>query len=450
MIHVISYNGAAAVALAWNRGGSTSEILQGRRLALAIALPLAVAMITDVLMPFLELDGPRFGPLAGTLLGGSIWLLSFRWSHLSLNPSAFARQVLDELDDGVALLAGSGRIRAVNRNLAGLIGLPAQELIGRSVAIILPAAQEGFGDHERERETALRLANGERVPVAISISILRDRQGDLMGHVLVVRDEREVAKLRHHLVISGRLAAAGEMAAGIAHEVNNPMAYIQANLNLLRRDLDEVEVQLAKGLPESSLSSALSRGRRQIEETLEGIGQVASIVREVRNFAHNGPGGGQPEDLNQLVDSAVRLARLQLGERVQVRRRYGELPPIMCIGQDLKQLFLGLALNAGRAVGESGQIQFATELRADHIAVLVRDDGCGIAPKVLERALDPRFESPAVGEGTDLELAIANQIVSRHGGSMFIESESEPGPHQGTQVTICLPVAPESRCTPSC
>jgi signal transduction histidine kinase len=314
---------------------------------------------------------------------------------------------------------------------------------------MLPEVQGGFGDQERERETVLRLASGQSVPVSISISIIRDRQGAMMGHALVVRDQREVTKLRHHIVISGRLAAAGEMAAGIAHEVNNPMAFIQANLNLLYRHLDEIDAQLAKELPEASLSPALDVGRERIEEALEDIAQVASIVREVRDFAHAGSGGGQIEDVNQLADSAVRLARLQLGERVQVRRDYGELPLIPCVGQDLKQLFLGLVLNAGRAVGESGTIRFTTELRADHIAVLVEDDGCGIAPKTLERVLDPSFESSALDEGTNLELAIANQIACRHGGSMSIESESELGSRQGTRVTICLPVASESQCTSS-
>jgi PAS domain S-box-containing protein len=402
-----------------------------RLAGVAIGLLILIATLTDLLLPALGIDAPPLGSACVALMVGGTWLVSSRLGHTELAPTAFAREILDALPDGIAILRGDGRIRVSNLSLARLMGVSREELESRPIPSLLADPPEDYNAEIRDRETLLRLAWGPALPVSVSTSILRDRQGFALGLVLAVRDHREMVELRRHLVTSARLAAVGELSAGIAHEVNNPIAFIQANLNLLLRHCDEVRSK------SRSFGAALVEAPALIDDSLRGVERVASIVREVRGFSHGGMGRRQPAELSELLDGALRLAAHRIRHCAVVERHYAtDLPRVECAGQDLKQVFLSLILNAARAVGDTGTIRLITECRDNQVVVRIEDDGCGIAPDQLERIFDPIVTPLAVGEGRGLGLSISYQILREHGGEISLESE----PGAGTRVQVSLPL----------
>ncbi|HME68765.1 MAG TPA: ATP-binding protein, partial [Myxococcota bacterium] len=254
---------------------------------------------------------------------------------------------------------------------------------------------------------------------------------------LVVRDLREVAGLRSRLVTSGRLAAVGELAAGIAHEINNPIAFIHANLNQLQRHWKVVGAALHAACADRESAAILSEGEELVSESLEGIDRIAAIVRDIRGFSHAGRAQRSVADPRPLVESALRMAAPQLGLRVRVEKELSPVPGIHCAPQEIQQVLINLVLNACQAIEGEGTIRVVVRGEGNQVVLCVEDDGCGIPAEVIDRIFDPFFTTKSVGEGTGLGLAISYEIVRRHGGE--IEVESTPG--RGSVFRVRLPAA---------
>jgi two-component system, NtrC family, sensor kinase len=233
------------------------------------------------------------------------------------------------------------------------------------------------------------------------------------------------------------MAAVGELAAGIAHELNNPIAYVRANLSALREHVDTLRKGIGVGPLLASLVPVFAEAEEILDESLEGMDRAAGIVRDVREFSHAGSGERQLTDLCDLVDQSVRVARLQMPRDATVETACDGLPPLECEPQRLKQLFLNLLVNAGQAVRDGGRIRVSAATQGSGIELSFRDDGCGIAPEHLDRIFDPFFTTKPVGVGTGLGLAVAFRIVTEHGGR--IDVSSRPG--LGTEFRVWLPTA---------
>jgi signal transduction histidine kinase len=328
----------------------------------------------------------------------------------------------------------SGRVRAVNERLAALLGLAPEQLAGRSFGRFLSADLLSPPRELRDVECRLLPATGAPVDVSLSTLVNRDKRGRPGGIVLIARDLREVVAMRSRLLTSGRMAAVGELAAGIAHELNNPIAYVRSNLSVLRQHVDALRKELAGG-PES-VGAVLSEAEEIVEESLEGMDRAAGIVRDVREFSHAGSGERHVADLRDLVEQSARVARLQTPRGAVVEVACEGLPSLECEPQRLKQLFLNLLVNAGQAVTEGGHIRVSGESCEGGVLLRFRDDGSGIPPEHLERIFDPFFTTKPVGVGTGLGLAIAFRIVEEHEGR--IEVSSTPG--AGTEFRIWLPI----------
>jgi two-component system NtrC family sensor kinase len=269
------------------------------------------------------------------------------------------------------------------------------------------------------------------------LSPLRNDKEEVIGCVIAVRDLREVETLRSRLVTSDRLAAVGELAAGIAHEINNPITFVRANLVALREDwggLNEAADEIDRSV---DLDMRFREGEEILEESIEGIDRITTIVRDVGAISHAGIGRFDSVDINELLDNAVDVATLSFS--VSIERCYKDLPPVRCAPQQLKQVFLNLLINAFQAIGDFGNIRLVTDTASDGIAIRIQDDGCGIPEADIERIFDPFFTTRPVGEGTGLGLALCYQIIRNHSGS--IEVESEQG--VGTTVSVLLPLDPE-------
>ena len=415
---------------------SPAERRQRPWVALGIAAPICAATITDVVLPAFGFQPPRFATSAMSCLGAlALWNI-LRFGHSVLTPGTFAEQILATLPDGVALLRPDGRIRSANPGLASISGHPGEALVAMGIERLLPEAPLR-GDGEAV-ESVLQRAGGERIPVSLATSELRDRQGFLLGRVLVVRDLRDVAQLRNRLIMSARLAAVGELAAGIAHEINNPIAFVRSNLSQLASHWKTVKDELAAAGRSQAQRELIAEGEELIEESVEGVDRAAEIVRGVKGFSHAGHQVREPTDLNQLLEDVLHMAAAQLRGRATVERYYVELPAVQCVPQELKQVFLNLIVNAGQAIRDGGKIRIATEARGGFVTVRVEDDGCGIAPENLERIFDPFFTTKRVGEGTGLGLGIAYHIVRSHGGEIRVESELG----RGSRFRVRFPISP--------
>ena len=274
-----------------------------------------------------------------------------------------------------------------------------------------------------EQEAELEGPHGERIPVAVTSRVMRDRLGNAVGLVVSIRDLREILSLRSGLVTSARLAAVGQLAAGIAHEINNPLAFVRANLGQLQAHWKALRGAL--GEAPGALGERLDEGEELIAESVEGVDRAAEIVRRVKGFSQADPTYRLDCDVNALLDEVAIMATPQLRGRLVVERCYSDVATVRAAPQQLKQVFLNLVVNGAQAAGDGGHLRIATQQRDGWVEVEVRDDGDGIAPEIRGRIFDPFFTTKAAGEGTGLGLAIAHQVVHSHGGS--IEVESEPG-----------------------
>jgi PAS domain S-box-containing protein len=375
-------------------------------------------------LPFLGVQVPRLGTATFAVLGGTISWSFFRYGYSLLAPGDFAREILDTLPDGVAMLRLDGSVRSANGAMAKLLECSPNELPGLRLTNHLELPETLFEPAATaDRKCELRSFSGRRTPVAVASTPLRDRQGSLLGHVLVVRDLAEITSLRHGLLLAGRLAAVGELAAGIAHEINNPLAFAKANLALLREHWKSVLDSVSDPNDPESVAELLSEGGELIDESLEGVERATAIVRDVRGLAHAGSRRRELTDLNALLDGVLRMAAPQLRQRATVQKAWGDLPPITCVPQEIQQVFLNVVLNAGQAIGTAGSIRLLSRVEGDHVVVDVEDDGGGIAPEIIEKIFDPFFTTKPVGEGTGLGLSIAYGIVRNHGGEITVTSE---------------------------
>jgi signal transduction histidine kinase len=257
----------------------------------------------------------------------------------------------------------------------------------------------------------------------------RAQRGRARAEATAAARQRELAEVRERLERSDKLTSLGMMAAGVAHEINNPMSYVTSNVQALLDDLRDVPA-----LPEG-----IKAYRDEIlPETLDGIQRVNTIVADLRRFAREDPGAMVEFDLNEHVSAALRIARSQLQLGVDLRVHLSRLPLAIGRPQQLTQVLLNLVVNAGQAIEVRGTVTVATRADPDEFHIEVRDTGSGMPPAVVEKLFQPFFTTKPVGKGTGLGLAVAHGIVRAHGGR--IEVASRVG--VGTTFWIHLPRVP--------
>jgi PAS domain S-box-containing protein len=398
-------------------------------------VPVVAIIGTDFALPLAGVTFPRLGSTAFAFFGVVALGVGLRYGLSVFSPMHFSSEILDTLDDGVIMTTPGGAIRRANRGLLRLTGLDAEEVLGADLDRILERAPGSATDGPREANGFVRSEGGERVPVAVAASPLRDQRGHDLGEVVVVRDMREIEEMRRRMLTQSRLVAVGELAAGLAHEINNPLAFVRANLAQLERNWDET-CGADGSVDPVAVASRSAENRELIEESIVGVDRAAEIVRGVRRFTHSGVPVREDTDLNELLEDAVSMLRPRLREGdVTVELRTGALPPVRCASQELRQTFLNLIRNAIDATGGKGRVTVTSRAAGDQVAVDVHDDGGGIPPELFDRIFDPFFTTKGVGEGTGLGLAISWQIVQSHGG--HIQAHSDPG--GGTTFTVYLP-----------
>lgn len=358
-------------------------------------------------------------------------------------------------DDIVLFVAKTGRIVEANRaaeknygyDRVTLLSMHARDLWDDSRRTDFEAQFQQAFENGAFYETLHRRKDGTSFPVEVDAR--KARVGDDTVLLHVIRDVTERGELIAHLLEADRLATFGMMAAGIAHEVNNPLAYVLANAEVLARTLPRLSAEAhaaARGDASiSDVAEGLSQCEGMLRVAMEGLARVRTIVRDLKTFSRSDPEEGILVDLHQVLDSAVNVAQSEIHNRAQVDRQYGDAPPVRGSTSRLGQVFLNLIVNGAQAIPPArrgnGHVRITTsQTDSGWARVDVSDDGVGIPPSTRSRLFKP-FHTTKSGEGTGLGLFICRTIIDAHGGT--IEVQSEEG--VGTTVSILLPPYDPSR-----
>ncbi len=334
------------------------------------------------------------------------------------------------------------RIVSWNRGAEQLFGWSAEDILFEPLARLMPAdrgdewkglatriaAGETLTHHRTERLTRA----GSRRMVELTRTPLVDSHGQVTGFSEIVRDVTGMMLLERQVRQSERLAVVGQLAAGVAHEIGNPLASISSIVQLIQR-------RVARGAP---LTEGRADGLRdQLTAIRDAIGRIAKIVRELVDFSRPAGYDRKPTDINDLVKAAVGIIRYdQRAKGIEFPLELDlDLPLVSVVPDQLYQVFVNILVNAVDALTESGGtggwLAVRTERQGDHLAVAFSDSGPGIAPEHLDKLFEPFFTTKEVGRGTGLGLAVSYGIVESFAGQLTVQSTLG----RGATFTVLLP-----------
>lgn len=392
----------------------------------------------------------------------------------------YNESVIQNMNSAVLVVDQDGTVTTSNAPAVEILGRPMEALLGQSVIDwFKDALGKGMlastladGRTFKGAESQITRPDGAVLPIGISIAPIADGKGVTRGAVATFQDLTGIQQLQRQLLQSEKMASIGQLAAGVAHEINNPMGFIHANLfqmaeylSDLRRVWTQVE-SLQKAVGQEDMAEIRSTSERlagiadeadvdflltdlakAIRESQEGSERIRHIVHDLRDFSYPDSGQQILADVNECLESTANIVWPMMKHLVVLEKEYRDLPAVMCFPMQLKQVFMNLLVNAYQSIeerlgeaahrgGETGRIQLRTEPRGDHVCVSITDDGIGIDAANLDRIFDPFFTTKKVGSGTGLGLSTTYSIVQRHGGTIRVEST----PSDGTTFRVLLPV----------
>jgi PAS domain S-box-containing protein len=353
--------------------------------------------------------------------------------------------LFDSLADGVVVVGGDGTILDWNAGAERLLGWTKAEALGRRPGALLEPggadrldealAECARGGQRRAEERRLRTRSGDDVPVEMTAVPLVSGGDGVVACVAVLRDLGEQRRLQARLRVAEQLAALGTLAAGVAHEINNPLSFVLSNLDYVAEQLEGPGRPGGAGNGEVAAALADSR---------TGAERIATIVRDLQAFS----GGhhqqdGSPVDPNAALEFALRMAESRIRHRARLVKDLRPVPPVAGGEARVGQVFLNLLVNAAQAIqpGRAGEMVIRVASRHDapsrRVVVEVTDDGVGIPPEVLPHVFEPFFTTRPTGGGSGLGLFVCHGIVSDLGGEIAVESEVG----RGTTFRVSLPVS---------
>ncbi|MCP3101027.1 PAS domain S-box protein [Myxococcus sp. K15C18031901] len=353
--------------------------------------------------------------------------------------------LIEAFPDPVMVHVGDGVLLSVNPALTQYLGYREPvELVGRHVLELVRAEDRGAaelylgqavdGKHaSRAVEVPLIRSDGATVVAdLVTLAVVFDGSP---AWVTVARDVTERKRSQAQLILADRMASMGLLAAGIAHELNNPLAYVLSNLDFLHATVGP----RARPLTPDDLVEC----RQVLDDAREGAERMRQIVRQLRVFSRVEDTREEPVDLHRVLDSVIQMAASEVRPRARLVKTYGAVPPVRGNEGKLFQVFLNLVINAAHAIeegqSETNEIRITTRPEEGaRVMVEVRDTGGGIPPEHLRRIFDPFFTTKSAGLGTGLGLSICDTIVTALGGHISVESSVGVG----TTFRVALHIAP--------
>jgi len=371
--------------------------------------------------------------LAGVLTAA---LARFRAEEALGEREAQLRAVFDAPLDAMLVVGDDGRVVDVNSAACELLGGRRDALVERPLADVVPALGPG-GSERWELRRAVGRASGEievrsagdgrRVAEYIAVAGIRPGRD-----LVVLRDVTERKQMGARLALADRMASVGILAAGVAHELNNPLAYVSANLSFLSERVERAG-ELLEGRPprpdDADLAAQLGDA---VRDARDGCDRMRVIVRDLKTFSRPDDDHTGPVDLGRVIDSAVNMAWNVIKHRARLVKDVTGLPPVHGNESRLGQVFLNLLVNAAQSLPEGNadgnHIRVSGAVLPDgRVMVEVKDSGCGIPAGHLARIFDPFFTTKPPGVGTGMGLSICHSIVGAFGGEIQVKSEQGKG-----------------------
>ena len=290
----------------------------------------------------------------------------------------------------------------------------------------------------RQRELERQVQEAEEARKELLLQEAKKREAVLQR---LERAHRELQETQAQLVQSEKMAALGQLVAGISHEINTPLGAICSTSETMGRALRKLRAALEQDHPEACQNNRRLRvALRTMEESgrviAVGSERVADVVTRLRAFARLDEAEVKPMRLHEGIETALALLRHQIPDQITVITDFGETPRVICNPRQLNQVFYNLLLNARQAISGQGKIEITTAVTGDRVLIVIRDDGAGIPVDNLTRIFDPGFTTRGVGVGAGLGLATCYRIISDHEGKITVNSELG----KGTAVSILMPV----------
>jgi len=395
--------------------------------------------------------------------------------------------VLDSADQLIVMITLDGAIMAINRIGAEQFGLTPTRLAGCNLFDLLPSefgipladliaevmdtgrsAEIDAARDERIFHVTVYPVPGEPPRVVVYASdvtdkvaadaMLRTEREQLAASLAHQRElNRKLEEAQNQLLQSEKMASLGQLAAGVAHELNNPIGFVRSNVTTLKGYLDSLfgiiqayDTKAAESMPPEALAALAAIKQREdfdflhedifqlLAESQDGLTRVQDIVQNLKDFSRVGESGFGWADLHACLDSTLNIIWNELKYKCTVVKHYDPtLPQVYCIASQLNQVFMNLLVNAGHAIAEKGEITITTRQTPDGtVQVAISDTGCGIAAEHLPHLFEPFFTTKPIGKGTGLGLSITYGIIGKHKGSIDVSSEVG----KGTTFTVNLPV----------
>jgi signal transduction histidine kinase len=248
----------------------------------------------------------------------------------------------------------------------------------------------------------------------------------------------ELKETQSQLIQSEKMSSLGQLVAGVAHELNNPIGYLYANMKELQKYIDLLNQSATgdNGIDPEYLKEDIEQ---VIKESIEGSERVKSIVENLRKFSRLDEAEFKYAHINEGLDSTIRLVQKELADRIIIHKNYADIPLISCMPGHLNQVFLNMLLNSIQAIKDTGNIWISTEIKDKKVVIKFKDDGIGIPKKNIDKLFEPFFTTKPVGTGTGLGLSISYGIIQEHGGDIKVKSKKK----NGSTFIITIPYKPK-------
>jgi two-component system NtrC family sensor kinase len=374
---------------------------------------------------------------------------------------------LDCISDIVLMCDTKGTIQRCNASFCTLTGITFDAINGKSWAGILYGQGFTISDYNKGNGTVSDREGKSFYD--LRTFPLHNKLGAMVGTVVNMRDITGIRQINQELesaynqlklaqvqaVQQEKMASVGQLAAGVAHEINNPMGFISSNLSSLAKYISKVKAYEDALLDEvrkagnTDLLNGIESMKKSmkidfilgdmgslLEESQDGAERVRRIVQDLKNFSHVDEAECKAVNINDNLDSTLNMLRNEIKYVAELVKEYGDLPLVYCYPQQVNQVFMNILVNAVHALDGQGSITLRTWQEGEFVKIAVSDTGKGIAQEHLTKIFDPFFTTKAVGKGTGLGLSICYDIVKKHGGEILVQSTVGTG----TTFTVQLPV----------
>ena len=374
-------------------------------------------------------------------------------------------ETMDCIDDLVMVIDDQKKIRRYNRSVEKMLGLSSQNILQAEWRSLLKKGGVTFSPEDRKE---CHFAQTDRWFLIKKYDFQNTASNSGKWNVITLHDRTESRRMtldlekthaelkatQGQILQSEKMASIGQLAAGVAHEINNPIGFVKSNLNsfgkhvaLLTKFIDKQE-QLIRELAKEAAPNLIAQLRKEAKvdfiledihdlqtESLEGIERVSNIVQDLKSFSRVDQAAFSEVDLNECLRSTLNIVINELKYKATIEQDLTDIPMIFCYPQQLNQVFLNLLVNAGHAIEEKGTIRIRSWQDKDSVYISISDTGCGIPEANLTHLFEPFFTTKEVGKGTGLGLSISYDIVKKHRGKIIVDSQIG----SGTTFTIQLP-----------